>query len=172
MNLFFTDKFSNNTVYTLKSIAPPCHCVSQPCTTPLHPITSITTFNTLYFLPPYPRIHTPISLTPLTPHPHSTGATSASKVATVRQRMTSKSATTLVLTALDEVAWLLNIRGSDISYCPVFFSYCIVTMQDVKLAVVVVAVVVVVVVVVAVVFFYIVLYFSNKWDNDSCPKKW
>ena len=29
----------------------------------------------------------------------------------------------LLITALDEVAWTLNLRGTDITYNPVFFSY-------------------------------------------------
>jgi Xaa-Pro aminopeptidase len=29
----------------------------------------------------------------------------------------------LLVTALDEIAWILNLRGSDIEYNPVFFSY-------------------------------------------------
>lgn len=33
----------------------------------------------------------------------------------------------MVVTMLDEVAWLLNLRGSDIDYNPVFFAYVIVT---------------------------------------------
>ncbi|KAI0236769.1 hypothetical protein L0F63_001889 [Massospora cicadina] len=33
----------------------------------------------------------------------------------------------LVVTALDEVAWLFNLRGSDIDYNPVFFAYAIIT---------------------------------------------
>ncbi|KAJ9054469.1 hypothetical protein DSO57_1014149 [Entomophthora muscae] len=33
----------------------------------------------------------------------------------------------LLVTALDEVAWLFNLRGSDIDYNPVFFSYAIIT---------------------------------------------
>ncbi|KAK6197098.1 X-Pro aminopeptidase [Scheffersomyces amazonensis] len=33
----------------------------------------------------------------------------------------------LVVTALDEIAWLLNLRGQDIEYNPVFFSYLIIT---------------------------------------------
>ncbi|KAK6461049.1 X-Pro aminopeptidase [Scheffersomyces coipomensis] len=33
----------------------------------------------------------------------------------------------LVVTALDEVAWFLNLRGQDIEYNPVFFSYLIIT---------------------------------------------
>ncbi|KAI8343991.1 Creatinase aminopeptidase [Chlamydoabsidia padenii] len=32
-----------------------------------------------------------------------------------------------VVSALDEIAWLLNLRGSDIHCCPVFFAYCVVT---------------------------------------------
>ncbi|KAJ3748053.1 putative Xaa-Pro aminopeptidase P [Lentinula detonsa] len=32
----------------------------------------------------------------------------------------------LVLTALDDIAWLFNLRGSDIAYNPVFFSYAVV----------------------------------------------
>ena len=31
----------------------------------------------------------------------------------------------LLMTALDEIAWTLNLRGSDIDYNPVFFSYLI-----------------------------------------------
>ncbi|KAF9060930.1 Creatinase/aminopeptidase [Rhodocollybia butyracea] len=32
----------------------------------------------------------------------------------------------LVLTALDDIAWLFNLRGSDIAYNPVFFAYAVV----------------------------------------------
>ncbi|KAG2219136.1 hypothetical protein INT45_000508 [Circinella minor] len=32
-----------------------------------------------------------------------------------------------VVSALDEIAWLLNLRGSDIHCCPIFFAYCVVT---------------------------------------------
>ncbi len=33
----------------------------------------------------------------------------------------------IVLSSLDEIAWLLNLRGNDINYNPVFFSYCLIT---------------------------------------------
>jgi Creatinase/Prolidase N-terminal domain len=33
----------------------------------------------------------------------------------------------LIVTALDEVAWLLNLRGGDVAYNPIFISYVIVT---------------------------------------------
>lgn len=29
----------------------------------------------------------------------------------------------LLVTTLDDIAWLLNLRGSDIDYNPVFFAY-------------------------------------------------
>ena len=31
----------------------------------------------------------------------------------------------LLVTTLDDIAWLLNLRGSDIEYSPVFFSYLV-----------------------------------------------
>ena len=35
----------------------------------------------------------------------------------------------MVVNMLDEVAWLFNLRGSDIDYNPVFFAYAVIT-QD------------------------------------------
>lgn len=49
------------------------------------------------------------------------------KVEKVVGVLKSKNAHGLVVSALDEIAWLLNLRGSDIEYNPVFFSYAIVT---------------------------------------------
>lgn len=39
----------------------------------------------------------------------------------------------VIVSALDEIAWLLNLRGSDIHCSPVFFSYVIVTPQQATL---------------------------------------
>ena len=39
----------------------------------------------------------------------------------------------LLVTALDEVAWFLNLRGSDVSYNPVFLSYVLLTKEDATL---------------------------------------
>ncbi|KAF5356602.1 hypothetical protein D9758_008285 [Tetrapyrgos nigripes] len=36
----------------------------------------------------------------------------------------------LILTALDDIAWLFNLRGSDIAYNPVFFSYAVVHLAE------------------------------------------
>merc|ERR1712223_1015983 len=55
------------------------------------------------------------------------------KVIEVRVSMIKAKASVLVLSALDDVAWLLNLRGSDIKYNPVFFSYTVVTLDKVYL---------------------------------------
>lgn len=36
----------------------------------------------------------------------------------------------LVIAALDEVAWLYNIRGTDVAYCPVAHAFAIVTIDS------------------------------------------
>lgn len=51
----------------------------------------------------------------------------------IRKTMIEKGTDVLVLSALDDVAWLLNLRGSDIQYNPVFFSYTVVTLDKVYL---------------------------------------
>ncbi|XP_017493520.1 PREDICTED: xaa-Pro aminopeptidase 1-like, partial [Rhagoletis zephyria] len=58
-----------------------------------------------------------------------TGRRWQEKVEEVRGEMRAKGASLLVLTALDDVAWLLNLRGADIEYNPVFFAYAIVTLE-------------------------------------------
>ena len=39
----------------------------------------------------------------------------------------------MILSALDDVAWMLNLRGTDIAFNPVFFSYAAVTEKEVVL---------------------------------------
>ncbi|KAJ8704938.1 hypothetical protein PYW08_012258 [Mythimna loreyi] len=62
-----------------------------------------------------------------------TGKTAGQKITELRQKMVEKKASALVITALDEVAYTLNLRGSDIQYNPVFFSYLIITPTSVAL---------------------------------------
>ena len=45
----------------------------------------------------------------------------------MREAVKAKGCDLLVLSCLDEVAWLLNLRGSDIPNNPVFFSYLAIT---------------------------------------------
>lgn len=37
---------------------------------------------------------------------------------------------TFIVVALDEICWLLNLRGSDIDYNPVFFAYCLINSKE------------------------------------------
>lgn len=62
-----------------------------------------------------------------------TGKISKVKVEEVRGEMQEKGARLVVISALDEIAWLLNLRGSDIQYNPVFFSYVVISMDQVHL---------------------------------------
>ncbi len=61
------------------------------------------------------------------------GETVADKLGKIRAAMKERDATMLVVTGLDEVAWLLNLRASDVSYNPVFWSYAIVTTDGITL---------------------------------------
>ena len=52
-----------------------------------------------------------------------TGLTRREKLSMVRGKMEELGADVFVIPALDEVAWLLNLRGGDVLYTPVFLSY-------------------------------------------------
>ncbi|KAG6334211.1 hypothetical protein ID866_4882 [Astraeus odoratus] len=51
----------------------------------------------------------------------------SSKLDRIRVEMAKKNASATAVTLLDEVAWLFNLRGSDIEFNPVFFAYAVVT---------------------------------------------
>jgi len=59
-----------------------------------------------------------------------TGSPWQEKVGKVREMMLESGASLLVVSALDDVAWLYNLRGSDISFNPVFFSYAAITATE------------------------------------------
>lgn len=68
------------------------------------------------------------------PHPvEYAGKSTSEKLDALRAEMVAKHSTVLVVTALDEIAWLLNLRGSDVEYNPVFWSYVIVELESVTL---------------------------------------
>ncbi|KAF8520939.1 putative Xaa-Pro aminopeptidase P [Hysterangium stoloniferum] len=62
-----------------------------------------------------------------------TGVSSQDKIKELRKTLTEKKASSMVISMLDEVAWLFNLRGSDIEYNPVFFAYALVTQSEVTL---------------------------------------
>lgn len=49
------------------------------------------------------------------------------KIEDLRKELDKKKAAGFVVSMLDEIAWLFNLRGNDIAYNPVFFSYAIIT---------------------------------------------
>jgi len=55
------------------------------------------------------------------------GANHAIKLTRVREELERQKARALVVSMLDEVAWLFNLRGADINFNPVFFGYAVVT---------------------------------------------
>lgn len=56
-----------------------------------------------------------------------TGKKVEQKLEDLRKELTKKKSSGFVVSMLDEVAWLFNLRGNDIPYNPVFFSYATIT---------------------------------------------
>ncbi len=56
-----------------------------------------------------------------------TGETAAQKLARVREAMAKANIDVLPISNLNQIAWLFNLRGSDIPNIPIFISYAIVT---------------------------------------------
>lgn len=61
------------------------------------------------------------------------GKSRAEKIQEVRAKMQEEKADYLLLTALDEIAWLFNLRGGDVAYTPVFLSYLLLTQEQILL---------------------------------------
>lgn len=62
------------------------------------------------------------------------GETAESKISRVRQHLQKEGASHIVISALDEVGWLLNLRAdTDIPFSPFFFSYLIISFDKIVL---------------------------------------
>lgn len=61
------------------------------------------------------------------------GESRKDKIVKIREQMKDRKADFFILTSLDDIAWLLNIRGNDIHCCPVVLSYLIMTDTEVRL---------------------------------------
>ena len=59
-----------------------------------------------------------------------TGKDTKDKLADVRAVMEKKGADVHLISSLYDIAWLLNVRGGDISYVPVVLSYLYITKED------------------------------------------
>ena len=69
-------------------------------------------------------------------HPVSrAGASVADKLGRLREALRKEACAALVVTALDEVAWLFNIRGGDVECNPVAIAYGVVTLDSATLCV-------------------------------------
>lgn len=55
-----------------------------------------------------------------------TGETSEEKLTRIRKEMERAGATYHLVTCLEDIAWMYNLRGSDVKYTPVFFAYALV----------------------------------------------
>ncbi len=74
------------------------------------------------------------SKNPIFVHPvERAGKSVAEKIAAIRQKMESMEATVHVISSLDDVAWTLNLRGSDVQSNPVFLGYIVITKNDARL---------------------------------------
>ena len=63
--------------------------------------------------------------------PEFAGESVAQKLEHVRERMVKQHATHYLVSSLDAVAWLLNIRGSDIPWTPLVLAYVLIGPEDV-----------------------------------------
>ena len=57
------------------------------------------------------------------------GESFESKINRIREVMRKNNASMHVVTTLDDVAWIFNIRGNDVSYTPVVLAYAIITLD-------------------------------------------
>lgn len=63
--------------------------------------------------------------------PEQVGWSREQKVRWMRKWLADKGYDAILLTALDEIAWMLNVRGQDVDYNPVVMSYLLVTQDNV-----------------------------------------
>lgn len=61
------------------------------------------------------------------------GRSRGEKLTLIREKMKAENADCLAVSALDEIAWTLNLRGNDVAYNPVFLSFMLVYTDRVEL---------------------------------------
>jgi Xaa-Pro aminopeptidase len=62
-----------------------------------------------------------------------TGESMEDKIERIRGKMRDKGCSVHVMNALDSIAWTFNLRGSDVSYNPVFISYAVIDSEKAHL---------------------------------------
>ena len=61
------------------------------------------------------------------------GESTHDKIARIRQALRERHADGMLMSALDDIAWTLNLRGTDVHCNPVFVSYLLISSKDVTL---------------------------------------
>ena len=61
------------------------------------------------------------------------GETAHEKLARIRKALREQHADGMLMTTLDDIAWTLNLRGSDVHCCPVFVSYLLISSTEATL---------------------------------------
>ena len=77
--------------------------------------------------PPIPE--NPIEIYPL----KYAGESCRERITRIRKALREKHADGMLMSALDDIAWTLNLRGTDVHCNPVFVSYLLITSKDVTL---------------------------------------
>ncbi len=94
-------------------------------------ITLCTSFDPLQRIwkdrPPIPE--NPVEIYPL----EYAGESCREKIARIRKALREKHADGMLMTALDDIAWTLNLRGTDVHCNPVFVSYLLISTKTVTL---------------------------------------
>lgn len=58
------------------------------------------------------------------------GETTADKLKRLREKMAQEGADVHILTTLDDIAWLINLRADDVECCPMLLSYAVITATE------------------------------------------
>jgi Xaa-Pro aminopeptidase len=73
--------------------------------------------------PSYPS--SPVEVVPLS----RAGISHLDKIRSLQEQLLSNGTGALLVTMLDEIAWVLNVRGADVEYNPVVISYLVITLE-------------------------------------------
>ena len=75
-----------------------------------------------------------VPMNPIVPQPLAyTGEDTPSKLTRIRKALRQQHADGMLMASLDDIAWTLNLRGSDVHCNPVFVSYLLITTRSVTL---------------------------------------
>ncbi len=73
-------------------------------------------------------------LTKVFVHPLAyTGQTASDKISTLRHTLNKQNATAYIMSSLNDIAWLFNIRANDVAHTPVAYAYAIITATSAQL---------------------------------------